>query len=127
MNSRFRESWEFSKWLYGRFTEYLFLGTSFSDNYMKWIIHTEMEDHIRTIRLYGHPALIGLDAPKDLDSQDKQDIGLFCEIIDSDMDQIRQDYEPMNYSAFPFYSHCSWELNKEFRRKHDEISSIVRS
>jgi len=48
-----------------------------------------------------------------------------AEIPECGLDE-KKNYLPRNYSSLhPFYTSCSFKLNKEFRRLHDEISEYL--
>mgnify|MGYP001563868586 CR=1 FL=1 len=106
-----REYYEFLKYFANRPLEFLFGDWRFVDKHMKSEL-SSLRESLRVVKeSYSIAAL--------KDGRFGQGKAFFMPFEKPIV--IHGNY----YDAFPLYSSCSWRLNKEFRKLHDELTAYL--
>ncbi|MEK6873604.1 MAG: hypothetical protein AABW91_02070 [Nanoarchaeota archaeon] len=119
-----RETLEFLKWSFGRSSAYVFFDSRFYDEYMEGVISREIIPRFDYTKRFHNFDIMQNTLDGDCDPEFGN---VIRELTESDLKMMKRDFKPKSYSSFPLYTFCSWDLNKEFRKLHDEISSFVYS
>ncbi|MBS3092116.1 hypothetical protein J4466_01715 [Candidatus Pacearchaeota archaeon] len=107
----FRECYEFFKYLNDRLFGIIFIDRGFVDD----LARQEIEG-----------LKINLDILKRSYSFSALESGLFGIGVALFPDFERKILKQGNYAeSFSYYTYASWELNKEFRRLHDQVSAYL--
>lgn len=114
-----KEIIERGKWVLFRGFTILHFDREFYDEYIKDEIDVNLKTTLNVLKKsYSVKSLENSSFGRDANAW-------LAEIPECGLDE-KKNYLPRNYSSLhPFYNCCSFKLNKEFRKLHDEISSYL--